>query len=148
MKVLLATDGTPAAERATAAVADRAWPEGTEIEVLTVIHTRFPLLPDPQLRLAAAHEQLIEQAREQAPAIVQHAARRIEAASKTVRVTTRVVEGEPKVTILQEAKEWGADLIVVGSHGHGALAGLLLGSVAQAVALHAPCSVQIVRPGQ
>jgi nucleotide-binding universal stress UspA family protein len=146
MKVLLATDGTPTAERATAAVAERAWPADTEIEVVTVIHTRFPLLPDPQLMLAAAHQQLLAQAREQAPSIVRHAARRIEAESRTVRVTTKIVEGEPKASILQEARDWGADLIVLGSHGHGALTGLLLGSVAQAVALHAPCSVLIVRP--
>lgn len=47
--------------------------------------------------------------------------------------------------ILEEAEAFGADLIVVGSHGHGMLERFLLGSVSQAVALHASCSVEIVR---
>ncbi len=44
-----------------------------------------------------------------------------------------------------EAKEWDADLIVVGSHGYMSLRRWLLGSVAQAVVAHAPCSVEVGR---
>jgi nucleotide-binding universal stress UspA family protein len=47
--------------------------------------------------------------------------------------------------LLETAEAFGADLIVVGSHGHGKLDRFLMGSVAQAVALHATCSVEIVR---
>ena len=47
--------------------------------------------------------------------------------------------------IMQEAEKFNADLIVVGSHGGGAIERFLLGSVSQAVALHAKCSVEIVR---
>jgi nucleotide-binding universal stress UspA family protein len=115
------------------------------VEVLTVIHSRFPLLPDPQLMLVAAHQELLAQAREQAPAIVRHAARRIEGETTALRVTTKVLEGEPKDVILREAKDWGADVIVLGSHGHGLVGRFLLGSVAHAVMLHAPCSVHVVR---
>lgn len=43
------------------------------------------------------------------------------------------------------AEEFRADLIMVGSHGHGAIERFLLGSVSQAVALHAKCSVEIIR---
>jgi nucleotide-binding universal stress UspA family protein len=60
-----------------------------------------------------------------------------------------VVEGYPKEAILAEAERWGADLIVVGSHGYRGLTRLWLGSVSQAVASHAGCSVEIVRaPGK
>ena len=60
-------------------------------------------------------------------------------------ITTTVIEGSPKSVILEEAEKFGADLIVVGSHGSGAVKGFLLGSVSLAVALHAKCSVEIVR---
>ena len=51
-------------------------------------------------------------------------------------------EGQAAQVLLQEAR--GADLLVVGSRGHGGFAGLLLGSVSQQVAHHASCPVVIV----
>ena len=60
-------------------------------------------------------------------------------------VTPVFREGHPKDTILDEAERWGADLIVVGSHGYGAIKRLFLGSVSLAVATNAACSVEIVR---
>ena len=60
-------------------------------------------------------------------------------------ITTVVIEGSPKSVILKEAETFGADLIVVGSHGSGAVERFLLGSVSHAVSLHAKCSVEIVR---
>ena len=47
--------------------------------------------------------------------------------------------------ILDEAQRWGADLIVVGSHGYRAWERFLLGSVSQMVVSHAKCSVEVVR---
>ena len=47
--------------------------------------------------------------------------------------------------ILEEAREWGADLIVVGSHGRRGLERFLLGSVADSIAIHAECSVEVIR---
>jgi nucleotide-binding universal stress UspA family protein len=60
-------------------------------------------------------------------------------------VTTEALTGSPKRTIVEEAEAWGADLIVVGSHGYKSWERMLLGSVSQAVAAHARCSVEIVR---
>jgi nucleotide-binding universal stress UspA family protein len=57
----------------------------------------------------------------------------------------RLFSGHPKEVILDEAEKWDADLIVVGSHGYRGWQRFLLGSVSQAIASHAPCSVQIVR---
>ncbi len=55
------------------------------------------------------------------------------------------INGSPKHVIVDEANTWGADLIVVGAYGHGALERFVLGSVPQAVVHHAKCSVEIVR---
>jgi nucleotide-binding universal stress UspA family protein len=60
-------------------------------------------------------------------------------------ITTAVIDGSPKSAILEEAETFGADLIVVGSHGYGAVDRFMLGSVSHAVSLHAKCSVEIVR---
>lgn len=53
--------------------------------------------------------------------------------------------GKPAFRIVEVAKNWSADLIVMGSHGRGKVQGLLLGSVSEGVLHHAPCPVLIIR---
>jgi nucleotide-binding universal stress UspA family protein len=60
-----------------------------------------------------------------------------------VTIEQRLVEAPAATALIEEAK--GAELLVVGSRGHGGFAGLLLGSVSQQCANHAPCPVVIVR---
>jgi nucleotide-binding universal stress UspA family protein len=67
----------------------------------------------------------------------------LEGAAAGVEVETSVREGTAAHVLLEAARD--ADLIVVGSRGHGSLAGVLLGSVSHQVAQHAPCPVVIVR---
>jgi nucleotide-binding universal stress UspA family protein len=59
-----------------------------------------------------------------------------------------VIFGDPRSVIVDQAEEWSADLIVIGSRGLTSLKRLLLGSVAQSVINHAPCSVAVVRKKQ
>lgn len=58
-------------------------------------------------------------------------------------VTGRVVRGRPGEVLVAAAA--GAQLVVVGSRGHGAMAGMLLGSVSEYVTAHAPCPVLVIR---
>ena len=60
----------------------------------------------------------------------------------SVEIERRVVEGRPATVLVDESR--GADLLVVGSRGHGGFTGLLLGSVSQQCAHHAACPVVIV----
>jgi nucleotide-binding universal stress UspA family protein len=53
--------------------------------------------------------------------------------------------GNARVLILDQAKEWGADLIVLGSHGRRGVERLMLGSVSESVAIYAHCSVEVIR---
>lgn len=53
--------------------------------------------------------------------------------------------GKPGAEIVKAAEEWPADVIVIGSHGRGAVSRLVVGSVAETVMRHAPCPVLIVR---
>ena len=77
--------------------------------------------------------------------IIEKAAKNLRKKNPSLTVTTIAMEGSPKSVILDEAEKFGADLIVVGSHGQGGVERFLLGSVAYAVSLHAKCSVEIVR---
>ena len=63
----------------------------------------------------------------------------------SVKITRKVVVGEPPEAIVREAKERHFDIIVMGTHGHTGLARILLGSVAEGVLRHAPCPVLTVR---
>jgi nucleotide-binding universal stress UspA family protein len=144
MKVLLATDGSPCSDRVVQNVAGRPWPSNSEVEVVTVVHTRVPLLPDPAFTFAAERLEDFEKGRAQAPERV-HRAEQCLVANPNLRVTGKVLEGDPEKQILEEARQWAADLVVIGSHGYGPVKRHLLGSVSQAVALHALCSVEIVR---
>jgi nucleotide-binding universal stress UspA family protein len=62
------------------------------------------------------------------------------------RLSSVVASGGVYHELLREAAEWGADLIVVGSH-RPAFSDYLLGSNAKTIVAHAPCSVLVVRPG-
>ena len=55
-------------------------------------------------------------------------------------------EGDPKKLIPLHAKEWGADLIVVGYSDKSSIERVFVGSVSQAVISHAPCSVLVIKP--
>jgi len=145
MRVLLAVDGSPHSHIAVDEVAQRLWPEGTSVEVLTVIHAAAPLAIDPAFVLAAAHVQQTDEQRHLASTILEAAAERIREKAPRLVVTTKTVEGIPKDVIIEEAREWDADLIVVGSHGYGRLKRMVLGSVAGAVVASAPCSVHVAR---
>ncbi len=123
----------------------RPWPSSTEVQILTVVHSSIPLFFDPAFVAAAARMEQTLDRRRDAPALVEAAADMIRDANPKVSVTTKIIEGIPKDAIVQEAQSWGADLIVLGSHGYGRVRRVVLGSVAAAVVANAPCSVLVVR---
>jgi len=144
MRVLVAIDGSPCTARVLDAVVARPWPADSAIEVLTVIHTNVPAVPDVFLAGAAAHVAALEEDRAHAPGRLRAAEDRLAGLAGITR-TSAMLEGDPAKEIVAEADRQHADLIVVGSHGHGRVERLTLGSVSQAVADRAPCSVEIVR---
>jgi nucleotide-binding universal stress UspA family protein len=147
-KILLATDGSDFAERAARSIADRPWPARTEVEVLSVVElhlgTAQALFEPPFMDTEQLESQRVE-AMERAENAVATA---VEILSKTfpkVAESISVLLDGPKAVIIEEADKIGADLIVVGSHGHRGVERFLLGSVSEAVALGAHCSVEVIR---
>ncbi len=138
MKLLLAVDDSKFSEAAIQAVITRHKVPGLEVRVLHAAEA-------PMLFEAPEMAEYIppEESAADAEAIVSKAAATLRSAG--IHAATAVVEGDPKSVILDDAKSWGADLIVLGSRGRKGLERFLLGSVSEAVLRHAHCSVEIVR---
>jgi nucleotide-binding universal stress UspA family protein len=140
MKVLLAVDDSKYSQAAIQSVLQKARPQDTEVRVLHVLE---PIL-EAQWSSHHVYGEMMAQRRQDAAEMVKRATESLKAAG--FKICSYAVEnGIPKAVIIDEAKKLGADLIVLGSHGRTGLDRFLLGSVSEAVARHAACSVEIVR---
>ena len=142
MKILLATDGSEFSLAAMRSLAERPWPAGTMVRALSVAEFINPAI-EPWYADAKMLERLLEGATAQARDAVSDTEKTL--AATGLKVVGSVVTGLPKIAIVHEARGWGADLIVVGSQGLRGITRLLIGSVAEAVAVHAHCSVEVIR---
>lgn len=145
MRVLLAVDGSDSSEEAERAIVTQLRETGTEIRVLNVVepmssYISADMFPHLVSHSAAIAEDRLKQAKELVARVAQ------DLRKKGYTASGRVEDGDPKTVILDEAAEWPADLIVMGSHGLKGLNRFLMGSVSAAVSQHAECPVEIVRP--
>lgn len=146
MKILLAVDGSPCSDVAVEEIAARPWPDKSFVKVLTAYELPAPPTPEAWAVPLTYFDDLDVALRQQANAVVERAIQTLKSRlNKTIALDGAVVPGSPRVVILDEAEDWGADLIVVGSHGYRAWERFLLGSVSQSVVSHAKCSVEVVR---
>jgi nucleotide-binding universal stress UspA family protein len=150
MKILLATDGSDCSMEALQSVAKRPWPDGTVIRVLSVeelivLDGQVAGYPLSSVYPQSLLEELTTQARDRASSAVKSAREILQRARMKVLDDQAIELGEPRAVTLDTAKTWGADLIVLGSHGRRGMDRFLLGSVSEAVAIHAHCSVEIIR---
>lgn len=139
MNVLLATDASEPAERAERLVAAVPWPDPTHIEVLYVHQVLTGELDLPISKYAS----LQEQARQRIEAHLARAARALEGPGR--QVEARLLLGRAATVIVDEARRIAAEVVVIGSHGHGAVASAVLGSVSAEVVDQAPCPVLVAR---
>ena len=149
MKILLAIDDSKFAEAAIQAAISQVRQDHTQVLVLHVVDwsnfmpSPFPGGGQEPMYSARQLESIIEGETTKAHELVTSAAERLRSAG--FEASTSVRERDPKAVILDCATEWGADLIIVGSHGRKGVARFVLGSVSEAVARYARCSVEIVR---
>jgi nucleotide-binding universal stress UspA family protein len=142
MKILLAIDGSPCSEAAIAEVARWPWLPQSEVRVVTV---DAPVDPGLLRGSPNAFDEIVKHQQAESMKRLRDAASLLGQDASGLRVTTSLLEGWPKDAIVTEAERWGADVVVVGSHGYGPIRRFFLGSVSLFVAHHAPCSVLIVR---
>lgn len=134
-RVLLATDGSAASIAASEAIAEMSLPENTEVRVVSVVNPMIYSLEELGLTGDSGTE---------------HAHRAIGKAVRIlsdapVKTSAEVIAGGAARQIIARAKNWGADLIVLGTNERRGLSRLLFGSTSAAVAKRAHCSVRIVR---
>jgi nucleotide-binding universal stress UspA family protein len=142
LKILLAVDDSECSEAATRAVVQQMRLDRAEVRVLHVLEPIWLGVDDAlgQVRqIEAAREGGLKRGKE----LLEHIKSILATAGLTA--TTALEEGDPRFAIVDYAAQWKADLLIVGSHGRKGLGRLLIGSVAEYVARHAPCSVLIMR---
>jgi nucleotide-binding universal stress UspA family protein len=149
MRILLAVDGSEFGGAAVEEIADRPWPPGSQVHVVSVIHLPFQPGPEVWALPESYYFKLEEAERGRAESAVNRAIVRLREGAagreSPLTLTGEVIVGRAAETIIGTAEKCGADLVALGSHGYRGFTRFLLGSVSYAVASHAPCSVEIVR---
>ena len=141
IRILLAHDLSPAAERAVALLTNSTWPDATVVRVVTSAVgigstlSSFGTVSEARARL--------QEARGAIAARHQRVATRLAAAG--LLVETAIVHGRPERAILAESERFAADVVVLGARNGGPLSSVLLGSVSRAVVETAACSVLVAR---
>jgi nucleotide-binding universal stress UspA family protein len=147
MKVILATDGTSQSTAAVEMAGSLNFKDGDELKIVTVIDMAVPMAFDAYAGYLPNTQEIERMARETAENVLADTKEKVESAiaSEGVTVSSEILIGSPESRIVETAEEFGANLIVVGSHGYNRWERLLLGSVSDSVVHHAPCSVLVVR---
>jgi nucleotide-binding universal stress UspA family protein len=137
-KLLLATDLSEASISATDEAFELAHRLGASLLIVSVIDPGSLRLPGG--RYSARMDQVRERREQLAQTLVERGR------NEGVEVSFLVWEGDPGDMIVDAAEAEHTDLVVVGSHGRGAVGRFFLGSVSEHVVRHAPCPVLVVRP--
>ena len=148
MKIVLAIDGSKYSKVAVSELGAMSLPNETEVCIIHVYEHPTIVGPEPLPMggvLGIYYEEIMSNTKKSAEEIVSNASKSLMDLNKRISITTSIVGGSPKSEILEKAESFGADLIVVGSQGHGAFSRFLLGSVSQSIVTHSNCSVLIAR---
>jgi nucleotide-binding universal stress UspA family protein len=139
-RVVVGIDGSQASERALRWGAEEARGHGAELYVVMAYS-----IPAPPVAVGLAQPPWRDEDewRKDAQAALQATLHETLGKDPGIRVSTEVVEESPAKALIEASKR--ADLLVVGTRGHGGFAGMLLGSVSQHVTAHAVCAVTVVR---
>jgi nucleotide-binding universal stress UspA family protein len=144
MKVLMATDGSELSMRAVQSVARSLWPAGTTFRAIAVPEFVVTYMAPDYLTNELVSDLRTNSMTQSREALV----RALDTLKRAGHTADGIVPGDgesPVAAIVREAEAWGANLVVVGSHGRRGFDRFVLGSVAEAVALRAYCSVEIYR---
>jgi nucleotide-binding universal stress UspA family protein len=138
MKILVAYDGSECADAALDDLRKAGLPADAQIKVLSVVENWLP--PPSGLEMVEHVDRDQENL-----ALARRGGMRLASIGPGWDVKSESGAGSPATVIIEEADEWGAELIVVGSHGRTALGQFFFGSVSRKVLHEAHCSVRVAR---
>ena len=144
MRILAATDGSEYSTVALQSLASRPWPEGSIFKVISIPEPFVSLGEFPYLEMKEI-ESLNAAAMKDAKHGAETGATILRKRGWDVETDTPVPREGDAREIVKEAERWHARMIVLGSHGRRGFDRWTLGSVSEHVALHAPCSVEVIR---
>ena len=139
-KILIAVDNSICAEKAAKTGYEMAAKFGAEVALLNIIEPA-PETVNPEFTLAPAMMEMYDNSEENSQTLLQEISNKYGNGIPTVYLTSLDTATHG---IIQQSEEWGAGLIVIGTHGRGGLYHFLMGSVAEHVARKAACPVLIV----
>jgi len=143
-KILVANDGSKLSGRAINAACDLASKFKSKVKIVYVIDQRVFYQPhDIVLPSSSPYFKILEDLKKIAEKAQQDASRI--AQKYDIEVETEILEGSVVDEVIEAAKSYKADLLVIGAHGEAAKHRGLLGSTAQSLSYHAPCSLLLVR---
>lgn len=139
-RALIPLDGSSVAETIIPFIVDIAGPLDMEVILLRVVEPIAPMVIE-----GARHFEMEDVEARRTDAEEYLAPIAVELRNKAVRVESRVRRGNPAEQIVAVARETGADLIAMSTHGRGGLGRLVFGSVAQAVLRQVEIPVFLMR---
>lgn len=145
MKVLIATDGSVHSEKAIDEYLRTVFTADDVIKIVSAVEPATHIIGAPFGVVDNYYETFVAEARRIAEEHIQEAKKKLSSVVVDGNISAEILIGTPGKSIVEDASAWGADLIVMGSHGRGFWERVYLGSVSNAVVHHAPCSVLIVR---
>lgn len=143
MKVLIAVTNDDCSDALINMILKHQW-QSAQYRVVTVIAPVTISTTDDTW--ANFLQDISKDTRLQAEILLRKVALKLREATKSPHVEEAVLFGSPKEKIIEEAEQWKADLICIGSNGKNSIDRLLLGSVSQTVVAHSPCTVFVLKP--
>jgi nucleotide-binding universal stress UspA family protein len=140
--IVVGTDGSETAERAVRQAAGLAADEGARLVVVSAFQPTGARQASEEVERVPADLRYTLTDRVQTEELAERG-RAIAREAGVAKVVVQALEGDPSHVLLDAAKDFDADLIVVGSKGLTSHAHFILGSVASSVAHHAPCDVLV-----
>lgn len=143
MRVLIAVDESACSQDALDSVSKRLWQEGSKFLIVHVLEPVSPEYANMFVTYSTAYSQIVAERLSDAKKLVDEKVEFLK--SNLGNVKGIVLEGPVTDCIVEKAKEWNADFIILGSHGRRGISKFVLGSVAESVVNNSTCSVEVIK---